>query len=329
MSLLPRKLRAYLSEVRAEVDAAPRWEPLPGHFVGQTADDLGLYYWFDASETRHDVTPQEHALLGSPWQPAETYGVRDHPVAIAQDGLRMYNRYRSTRDARFLGRARAAADCLLGLQQADGSWRYSFEFIDLAPGWASAMAQGQVATLLLRIYHETRDDTYVLAAERALAFAMRPIAEGGTLGAFADGRPFLEEYPDSEVSPYTLNGSIFALWGLRDYALVSGEERYARWFEELSAAIVDHLAEWDTGDWTRYSLRVGGDHLATLAYQRVHIMQARVMAELTCDGRWEAAAKRWNAYYVAGTVRSGWIVWWRDLKHRLRVVWRRNRGGDL
>jgi len=329
VSLLPRKLRAYISEVRAEIDAAPRYEEPFGCFTGQTPDDLGLYYWFDRAEIAGRVSTEEESLLADAWSPPVTYGVTDHPVAIAQDGLRSYNRYRSTRDARFLARVRAAGDSLLGLQQADGSWRYSFEFIDLAPGWASAMAQGQAASLLLRIHQEARDDAYLLAANRALDFAMTPIAEGGTLGTFPDGRPFLEEYPASAVSPYTLNGSIFALWGLRDFALVSGDDRFARWFEELSAAIVDHLAEWDTGDWTRYSLRAGGDHLATLAYQRVHITQARVMADLTCDGRWADAAQRWDAYYVAGTVRSAWVVWWRDLKHRLGVVGRRVRGGDL
>jgi len=271
-------------------------------------------------ERKRRLTQTDRLHLASKWTPPEAYGVHDHPVAIAQDGLVSFNRFVCTGDTRFLERAQAAADLLLDLQRSDGSWRYSFDFIDLGVGWSSAMAQGQAASLLLRVYQAVGVFAYLDAAQRAIDYTLLPISDGGTLGAFADGTPMLEEYPSSEASPQTLNGSIFALWGLRDCALVSGDERYRRDFDRLASGIAEHLPLFDTGEWSRYSLRADGLHLTDEQYHRVHIAQTRAMYEITEDQRWRLAATTWAGYYSNRVSRNFFVILWRDTSARANVI---------
>jgi len=320
--LLVRR-HSYFSEVSALITA--QQAEIGSYSAAQRSDDLGYYYNFWAIETSSVLTSQERSELDSPWTAPVAYGVQDHPVAIAQSGLVAVNRHISTRDARFLSRAVAAADCLCGLQQDDGSWRYSFPFIDLEPGWASCMAQGQAASLLLRVSQRTGETRYIACARKALEFMLTSVDDGGTMGAFADGTPFLEEYPGSDLSPNTLNGSIFGLWGLRDYGLLTGEARYLDLFQGLALGIAEHLSEYDTGDWTRYSLRADGSHLADDRYHRVHIVQARVMGEITGDVRWSHSARAWERYYYRRFGKNAMVVWFRDAKRRVGV---KLRAGD-
>jgi len=112
---------------------------------------------------------------------------------------------------------------LVAQQRTDGSWlnRADFEhtFPVKAP-WRSGMAQGEGASLLVRVHTETGDATYADAARRALAPLGRAREDEGTL-AWIDGRPWPEEYPTRRPS-YVLNGAIFAWWGMRDVGVGLG-----------------------------------------------------------------------------------------------------------
>ena len=99
----------------------------------------------------------------------------------------------------------------------------------LAAGWPSAMAQGEGASLLTRLYLATGDERYAAAARRAVRAMALPSAEGG-VQAQLDGRPWPEEYPTDPPS-FVLNGGIFALWGLYDVGAALRDADAARAFD--------------------------------------------------------------------------------------------------
>jgi hypothetical protein len=188
-------------------------------------------------------------------------------VDIAQWGLGSHERWLAGEGDQWLAGARACADHMLAEQEEDGSWVHRFRYphsLPLPPGWLSAMAQGEGASLLLRVATATGEDRYADAARRALA----PMPY-----ATLDGKPWPEEYPTQPPS-YVLNGAIFAMWGLHDVALALGDEQARAAFEEAHASLVANLHRWDTGRWSLYDLFPHPlSNPASSFYHRLHISQ--------------------------------------------------------
>ena len=100
----------------------------------------------------------------------------------AERGLACYERWLEGDGEQWLDGARAAADVLVQYQTPSGAWLQVEPFwhtFVLEPPWASALAQGQAASLLVRVFLETREDRYAEAALRALDPFAVPTSEGG------------------------------------------------------------------------------------------------------------------------------------------------------
>jgi hypothetical protein len=121
-----------------------------------------------------------------------------------------------------------AAKWLVSKQRPDGTWAYAFDNPLAWAGtavrapWVSGMAQGQALSLLVRVWRITGDDAYLDAGRKALASFSVPVEEGGVLRVWR-GHPFYEEYPTTERPTLVLNGFLFALVGLHDYAAETGD----------------------------------------------------------------------------------------------------------
>lgn len=277
-----------------------------------TPGRLGCYYasvagWCPKALSPESpvVTTAEDGRLAQPWQaPLVEYDgtLHNNPVTTAELALGDYTRYWSTGDARFLVFFLDAADWLRAQQQADGSWRYDFAFQDLSPDWSSGMAQGLAISVLCRAYAQTGVIGYLRAARRSFAFMERAVAQGGDLGALPDGVPMLEEYPGSVVFAHVLNGSVFALWGVRDLYLTTGDPATLALWRRLSVALPRILKLYDTGNWCRY------DPTATrpieLWYMQIHVAQMFVMGAITGDGRYTQYAASWLGYLAHGAPSS-------------------------
>lgn len=304
--------RGYLKELRLMADHDRFWTP-PATHAEETSAALGPYYissqgpyalryGLEKWELKPLETPTvlevEEARLDEPWEPPLVQyadGPHVNPITVAQVGLADYTRYLYTNDARFLDATVDAAEWLRDNQAGDGSWPHDFPHRDLEPGWISAMAQGQATSLLLRAYQETGDATLLDSARRGIDLMLEPLDDGGTLGELEDATPMLEEYVNSTRIPHVFNGAVFALFGLHDFALVSGDSNAARSFEDLSGALATRLDAWDTGSWTRYALSEEYAH-ATVPYHLLHTAQASVMFRITGDDRWKEASDRWASY---------------------------------
>jgi len=93
-------------------------------------------------------------------------------VATAQHGLGAFERYLNGDGDEWLETAIAVADYLIDDQAADGGWTHFMAMPHsywLRPPWLSGMAQGEGASLFVRVAGATGNDRYAEAAVRALA----------------------------------------------------------------------------------------------------------------------------------------------------------------
>lgn len=103
-----------------------------------------------------------------------------------------------------------------------------------------------------------------------------------------------EEFP-SDRPLHVLNGHIYTLLGVADYARVSGDpEADARWRLAARTALA-HLSEFDLGYWSAYDLRFR-EPTSVYYHKNIHIPQLRILAELTDEAAFGAVADRWEGY---------------------------------
>jgi hypothetical protein len=171
----------------------------------------------------------------------------------------------------------------------DGVPKYGMQ----AP-WYSAMAQGQMASALVRA-ESLLGDAYGDLALRAIE-PLVGLDRYGLVSRTVDG-PVLEEGAPCRPPSHILNGWIFALWGLWDVATALGDERARRLHDESLDCLVRMLPRYDVGWWTKYSLfpHPTAD-LAKPFYHRLHVTQASVLARMTRRREFSDAAERWSHY---------------------------------
>lgn len=234
-----------------------------------------------------------------PWQQPrrEQFG-----VAYAQWGLGAFERYLDNEGEEWLAAARVAGkyvmSCLEIGGRLDGAWlhlRSMPHTFPLAAPWISAMAQGECASLLIRLALETGEEEFADAAARALKTMRLPVAEGGTLTEI-DGIPVLEEYPTPRPSA-VLNGAIFALWGLYDIGIGLDDDDAMQFFEEASSGLAALVGRYDLGWWSRYDLYPHPrPNVATPAYHLLHIRQLTALAALAPRPQWQPVIERFESY---------------------------------
>ena len=215
-------------------------------------------------------------------------GRQYNPIAVAQYGLARFNRWCDARDPRdraaWLAASRWLASNLQPNVHGVPVWLHHFDWpyrqLLKAP-WYSGLAQGNGVSMLVRAAIETGDETFASAAHRAFQSLELPASRGGVLAADTPGEVWIEEYlvdPPSHV----LNGFIWALWGVHDYARWSGSARATALWDACVKTLEARLDGFDTGWWSLYEAPTAKRRmLASLYYHRLHAVQLRVLYELT------------------------------------------------
>lgn len=265
--------------------------PLPlGSAIGG-AEIRGYYIDFRAKT--------ETAAWPPPWFPWPGF---HRFMGVAQWGLGAYERYLLGEGEKWLKAATEAAGYIVDQQCREGRLRggwpepqaYAHTF-RTGTDWLSAMAQGQCASLLVRVGLETGDDRLLESARAGLEPMRVPTPDGGVLARLGDGI-FLEEYPTDPPS-FVLNGGIFALWGAYDLWRGVGDEEAGRLFTEAHETLSDHVVQWDTGFWSRYDLYPHPVvNVASASYHTLHIDQLTALAALSPSANLQAAVARFRTY---------------------------------
>jgi heparosan-N-sulfate-glucuronate 5-epimerase len=273
--------------------------PLPlGAAIGG-AEILGYYIDFRAKT--------ETARWPPPWFPWPGF---HRFMGIAQWGLGSYERYLLGEGEEWLTAAIKAARHIVDQQRREGRLRggwsepqaYSHTF-RTGSEWLSGMAQGQCASLLVRIGLETDDHRFVESAMMSLEPMRVSTRDGGVLARLGEGI-FLEEYPTDPPS-FVLNGGIFALWGAYDVWRGLGDERAGALFTEARETLSEYILRWDTGYWSRYDLYPHPVvNIASASYHTLHIDQLTALDFLSPSATLQAAAARFRTYAASPVRRT-------------------------
>lgn len=227
-------------------------------------------------------------------------GIQYNPTTIGQYALSCWNEYRLTGNGEWLGKFMRQADWLVANRQAGAGggykWPYGFALVGygLAPGWISAISQGLVQSVMRRAYAATQETKYFDTAGGAYRTMVASVAAGGTLATTPEGGIWFEEAPTPSPS-LILNGNIFGIIGLHDYAAMSGSAEALALYESAVSSVTTSLSVYDSGTWIVYD-RVNFTPI-TQAYMRIHNNLAE---QMTADGAsgFRAIWKRWYGYYT-------------------------------
>lgn len=165
--------------------------------------------------------------------------------------------------------------------------RYGYLF---KKGWASAMAQGQMLSLLARAYLDYPDMRAKIRkyADNVMRPLEVPVKDNGLMfHVHIDNQTyqFYSEYPAKTHAPLTLNGFMFTLIGLREYAYVTGSETATRLWNQGVDTLESILPFYDTRPLSTYDLsyitfpKVLANY--SVGYHKIHIAQLGYMYKAT------------------------------------------------
>jgi heparosan-N-sulfate-glucuronate 5-epimerase len=230
-------------------------------------------------------------------------GRQYNPIAIAHYGLARFNRWCERGDRGDRTAWLAVSRWLVANLQPNAHgvpvWFHHFDWpyrqLLQAP-WYSGLAQGNGVSMLIRAAMATGDDVFADAAHRAFQSLESPVSRGGVMVTDAHGDVWIEEYivdPPSHI----LNGFIWALWGVHDYAQWSRRSGASALWNACVRTLEERLDDFDTGWWSLYEApNTGRPMLASLYYHRLHAVQLRVLHDLTGIEAFAARAARFESY---------------------------------
>ncbi len=290
--------------------AAPRYRSASERFMSRSFG-LGPGAHADPARVRgYPIDFTAKATEPHPWAGFASDPGRWLWVALIQWALGAYDRWLGGEGEQWLAGAREAADLLIRHQASDGprdgAWIQTRPYphtFRVAPPWVSGMAQGEGASLLVRLHLETGETSYAEAAIRALRPLSLQSFNGGA-SAPLEGGLLPEEYPTRPPS-LVLNGAIFGLWGLRDVGVGLGDRDASSAFAEGVDTLTENVDRWDTGFWSRYDLFPHAvTNVASPAYHALHVMQLEATHALAPRPELAAAAARFARYAASPARRT-------------------------
>jgi hypothetical protein len=238
--------------------------------------------YFDAHPLPRDGTDIVGAD-GAVYRYFQNQGIEFHPLANAA-ALNALIAKHDTEAASTLVDALAQR----AVSQPDGSlvWEYHFNFGTQRAPWASGLAQAVLAQALARAGN-------LDLARRAFD------AIPGRLDRSLSAGPWIRLY--SQSSEVVLNAQLQSAISIGDYAELAGDTPASDYANALLATAKTMLPRFDTGHWSRYSLRSESD----LHYQDYVIDLLKAIGKRTTDPAWQAAADRFALYETQPPLLTG------------------------
>ena len=284
------------------------WHEKSAVSEGIIPDKLGVYYMTFSDKADYAGPKDENGVILFDY--FFDIGRQYNPLAVAQYGLGHYNKYLEfriknleTEALRHLGIAKIQADWLVkNLENNDFGipvWKHKFRWHYkkyLESGWYSAHSQGTGISLLARIYQETKDKKYFEAAQKAFLSLNLNIKDGGVKFVDEHNNVWLEEYL-VEPATHILNGFLWALWGVWDYYLLTGDKDALVLWNACVETLKENLSKYDAGFWSLYDLsQQAMKMIASHFYHSLHIVQLKVTYILTNEEIFETYCKKFENY---------------------------------
>jgi len=161
--------------------------------------------------------------------------------------------------------------------------------------------------VLLRAYQLTNDKKYLDTAQCAWKSFKIPTSKGGVISYFPDGNPIIEEYPSPKYLTAVLNGFIFGIVGVYEFAKATNDSEARQFFLKLIDSLKHNLERYDPGYWSYYDLK-SPLRLTSKAYHRLHIEQLNVLYEMTGEDIFKTFRDQWRHYLHSSKCNLKWIV---------------------
>jgi glycosyltransferase involved in cell wall biosynthesis len=177
------------------------------------------------------------------------------PTTIAQYALIKWNEYPGSnaegQSEAFLKQAFWLVEHEVHMCEGAGGWPIAFPYPDISSRalCLSSLTQGVAISVLLRAYQLTQEEGFFEVARRAVHVFEQEILDGGVSTPVGSEGIFFEEvavYPTT----HTLVGCIFAMLGLYEYLLLTGDAQIRGLIERSHATLHALLNEFDAGFWT-------------------------------------------------------------------------------
>ncbi len=261
---------------------------------------LDFIYPFDFAPTgEFEIYPRDERGIPQVFYPHLQRQVYN-PITIAQYGLHQLSVFARTNAAHAKAEALFMAEWLVehlqAWRQEIHAWVFDFDLPFYGPQapWISALAQGQGISLLLRACQAELHPSYEDACHRAVRAFYHSVEQGGVTRSFPEGGLAFEEYPTREPS-LVLNGILFALLGLHDYAAYFTDARAQACFEAGVRGVKKNLLRYDTGYWNLYDLH-RSRRLASPMYVEIHVRLFQTFANMLQDDDLALVAEKWYGY---------------------------------
>lgn len=251
-----------------------------------------------------DPSVELDGLGGVVWR--ETGGeARDHPVFTCQYALAALGGWAQTGNDDYLTRALINAQRLATMGETDESgafwlpYRFPYRYFDvkMPVPWWSGMAQGQALSLFSRLAALTEDPEWSELAERTFRTfeAWRALGKPWITTMDASGMLWFEEYAGDVEPLLVVNGHVFALYGLYDYVMLTGNARAGELFDGGATTIAHYIDRFRVpGDVSYYCVRDGycqRPEWQNAWYHPIHVQQLRMLGEMTGDELFRLAAE--------------------------------------
>ena len=261
--------------------------------------NLGGYY-IDLSTAKIHYSKEYYGTvfdeLGVPMLPTAE-GNEYYAVNIAQYGFILLNEYSQSNSNELLTLLKAQAACLIKIASHESNkviWWHNTDNkkYNIKAPWASAMAQGEAISFLLRMHQITGNEEYLNTSIAAANFLLDENHPKRVAIRDKNNNLWLEEYPSS-IPSFVLNGFIYALFGLYDLYRVTNDEKIKASIDECVLTLENNIDKFDAGYWSYYDLLK--KELVRYYYQKnVHVLQLEVLALLTKKEKFDFYAKKWK-----------------------------------
>ncbi len=245
----------------------------------------------------------------------DRYGVRmfewrgklyNHPVAQIQYGLQNLSAFRKTGDVFFLNRARLQAERVISKQVVlRGAFYFPYPYnfshgqhsgLNFRAPWYSGMAQGESLSLFSQLARldavpAADREEYREAAERTFPSLQLFDEANPWVVNVDDGYYWIQEYPALPPGKpdYTYNGFIFAILGLWDYHLLTGDPVAAQLFDASLTTIDKYFTSFRNPGGSAYYCRT--HRIPTPNYHTIHIVLLYALHFLSGDERFKRYAE--------------------------------------
>lgn len=235
------------------------------------------------------------------------------PIFISQFALGAHQYYLNTKDIDSKNIFIKCADWLEANLKKHGDfyyWEFNYENpfyprgIYKVPNFSS-MAQGEGASVLLRVFSLTKNDKYLEAAKKAITPVFYDISEGG-ISVVDDAKYiFPQEYPTNPPTNI-LNGAIFTYLGIYDFYRVTGDSDVKKYCDIIVNSIANNLENYDTGYWSSYC--TWPQCLAPPYYNSVHVNQLQLLYLITNNKKFLHYSKKFEAYQRNWINRTRYVI---------------------